>query len=366
MTTLLNISEWIKSPEIRNYVQENHTLSCKQKVEIISGACRPIEEKYEALKQISTATKDKRNQEFIQLLLNLYDKAFEELRNNQPSDVFVWMNQSPHTFDDILNARTRGIDRILRTFDELQDAICFFGDTFSYPFSTTAYIEKWSLLNGKMQCTMTLRICADNGQGFIDRFNLPLEHCKVRETNDIGGICDSFTGFQPFISHSPRISSTAPRIDLEVLRTHCGECRTTVPLPFKNGDLVRIDIPVLDKPVYGVLEVCKAIERHMHLTFIEDGYMKTINMSYQDIGELSQWSVIDWMHPAQPFELPEINQLLVELSEYMKNNDTNQEAYEKIEQVFLRQSIALSKQQFTLEDLFDDTSAWMRETFYST
>ena len=360
-----NICEWIKSPEIRNYVQEDHTLSLKQKVEIISGACRPIEEKYKALKQISTATKDKKNQEFIQLLLNLYDKAFEELRNNQPSDVFVWMDQIPRTFDDVLNARTNGIWKILRTYNELQNAIRSFGNMFSYPFGT-AYIEKWSLLNGKMQCTMTLRICAENGQGFIDRFDLPLEHCKVRETNDIGSICNSFTGFQPFISHSPRISSTAPRIDLEVLRTHHGEYRTTIPLPFNNGDLVRLDIPALDNPVYGVLEVREAMGRYIYLAFIEDGYMKTINMSYQDIGELSQWSVIDWMHPAQPSELPESNKLLIELSEYMKNNDTNQEAYEKIEQVFLRQSIALSKQQFTLEDLFVDSSTWMRETFYTT
>lgn len=92
--------------------------------------------------------------------------------------------------------------------------------------------------------------------------------------------------------------------------------RNGFPLPFRSGDLVRLDPPVFDEPEYGVLYVFHDLNstRYMWLYYIQDSVLHHCSMSYHSIGGWSPWRVIDWTHPAMASELPPGQEILKELS----------------------------------------------------
>lgn len=280
---MTNIYDWILSPEIRGYIQKNHVLSLREKVRIVCGGCRSIEEKYRTLGLLSEEAESREDTAFIRSLLRLYEWAFEELLAEHAGQVFVLMEHRGRSLDDVLNAKFEGIEQIFRTYSELQDCLKEYGRLYRNQFRT-ASIEKWGMADGKMRQSMELHICADRGYAFIDRFDMPWEQYKRMNV--------------PF----------------ETRVIHTGDYRTAIPLPFQNGDFVKIDIPTLHEPVYGVLQIFDALGRYMHLSYMENDRLKKLDMSYQDIGTLSGWRVIDWTHPVQQSELPQGQELLLEIS----------------------------------------------------
>ncbi len=92
-----------------------------------------------------------------------------------------------------------------------------------------------------------------------------------------------------------------------------------IPLPFRCGDLIRLDPPVLKKPAYAVLyiqnlPVLNRYNREMWFLYLKDGFLADAMQSHHPIGDYSEWRLIDWAHPAEPSELTPGQEILAEIS----------------------------------------------------
>lgn len=185
-------------------------------------------------------------------------------------------------------------------------------------------VEKWNKINGKMERVLDLEMCVDHGHAFTYRFAISRDKYKKMEI--------------PF--------------DTEV--AHNGQFRTTLPLSFQNGDIVRIDLPVLDEQVYGVVYMFDALGRYMYFAYIEDGYLKNLDLCYRDLDMFSGWRVIDWTHLSQISELPPGHELLAEISESMRRSDFDSKAKIMVHKVFYCRKNRLFKTHISLAELLED------------
>lgn len=87
----LDVSNWILSPEIREYLRANHRFSVKEKVGILHGGCRSVEEKRATLAILFGEAEDEEDRETIQCLLQLYNWSLDEMRNQQPKQVYLFL-----------------------------------------------------------------------------------------------------------------------------------------------------------------------------------------------------------------------------------------------------------------------------------
>lgn len=88
------------------------------------------------------------------------------------------------------------------------------------------------------------------------------------------------------------------------------ECRP-LPFPFSTGDLVCLDAPLFERPVYGVLCRWTSIdsvyngELYTLLGYMENGILRAMDLSEQEIAfDGSGYRVIDWLRRASSEELP--------------------------------------------------------------
>lgn len=315
--------DWIVSPENQDYLREQHVPTFEEKVHVVCGSCRSVEEKYAALTALTVESSSQDDTNLITDLLRLYEWFFSELRKDHPGQIFVFMEACDRSFDDVISVRFDGVEKLFQTTDGLQTYINDYA-VLSHTQFKTANVEKWCMVDGERQSILDLHLCFDYGHAFIDRFDIPMKQYKTMD------IC-----FAAQISHT-------------------GDFRTTLPLPYQSGDIVRIDIPVLSDPVYGVLYIYEAYGRYMHLAYIEDNKLKTADMSYQDIGAFSGWRVIDWVHPVQVFELPLGQELLGELSEYARRKGLTDEEDQKLHRLFISRPRLLMNGQITLTSLLEE------------
>jgi len=324
---MLDIYDWILSPEIRDYLRENHRLSVQEKIEIICGGWHSVEEKYTALRELLGEAESDMDKEEIQSLCRLFEWVFEELRRKRPGQIFTYDECSSIravSLSDALSHRFCGVERMFRTYEELWD---YCGTDLYYE----AYVEKWAVVNGEMKEIIGLHLCSDDdGRAFIKDFAPKyLEYCvKMKGMEAMGISMDAMTDYH-------------------------GDRKSRLPLPFQSGDLVRLDIPDTDFQIYGVLYIWESCERFMQMAYIEDCRLKHFNMAYRDIDSTPGWRVIDWMHPAQPSELPEGQELLVELSSYVRRAGKDPQVDKLLcDRVFYRTSKPIvSGSHITLDEL---------------
>ena len=109
--------DWILSPEIRDYLRENHRFSFEEKIRLICGACRPLEEKYNALRALREESEGK-EKVLAGELVRLHDWAFDQLRQETPGQVFVFMEELGCDTGE-RDTRYHGVDQMFRTYEEL-------------------------------------------------------------------------------------------------------------------------------------------------------------------------------------------------------------------------------------------------------
>ncbi len=286
-----DIYDWILSPEIRGYLRENYPLSCIEKAEVICSAYRSIEDQYAALCTLLDEAEKEADRDVLTQLLQLYRWAFRELRQIRPGQIFICEAQYTSE-DDIGDLSTRcNVEGIFRTYEEVfgflgdMEKDCDFSPGYSF------YVEKWALVDNNMEEILGLDFYFMDGAFQVTRF-WPSEgkHHEIYHKLNVG-------------------------FDAEHL--HNWYLENVFPLPFKSGDLVRLDPPVLDAPAYGVLYRFDAAHssRFMWLFYLRNGILDYCSMCYHSIGGWSSWRVIDWTHTASFSELPSGQEILQEISQ---------------------------------------------------
>lgn len=300
----LDVYDWVLSPEIREYLRANHIFSVREKADIVHSGCRPVEEKRAALEILLGEAENREDWELIHDLLRLYDWSLDEMRDPRPKQVYLFLERRGCARIGEMrcqNDSTGNVAGVFDTYDQLMahlkrlEAEWECGDA-PERVDWVAYAEKWAMVDGEMDVTLGLYVYVGKGQLFIQRFKpWYLEQAQWKEWLKTAGIPCEVEG---------------------MFRGHSAE--NTLPLPFRNGDLVRVDIPDLEEPVYGVLNIAQLEkDRYIYLLYREDHCLHELNMSYQQIDIFSGWRVIDWTHPAAPEELPAGQELLAELSDYL-------------------------------------------------
>ena len=293
---------WIVSQEIRDYLRENHRFSFQERVWLIRSACRPLEEKYDALRALWEESEGE-EKTLAGELVRLHDWAFDQLRRETPGQVFIFMEElgcdtGKH------NPRYHGADRMFRTYEGLAAYIkeyeswCY-GEPFGgvEAIGKAALIEKWVPVDGEMKAVIAFSLFHIEGQLRVQRF-FPwwLTHGKEGDAHaeQLGISHDTMFLYEDYNS------------------------MTSLPLPFQTGDLVRLETPDWDGPLYGVLGVFEALGRYMNMACIKDGRLKLVSLSYWEIDLTSDWQVVDWLRHAQSSELPAGQEVLVEMGAYLR------------------------------------------------
>lgn len=300
----LDVYDWILSPEIRDYLRANHRFSVREKVDIVHSGCRPVDEKRTALEALLGEAEDVEDRELIRDLLQLYGWSLDELRGRQPGQVYLFLER--RGCDRIgemrfQNDSTGNVAGVFGTYDQLTahlkklEAEWECGDA-PERVDWVAYAEKWVMVDGDMDVTLGLYVYVGDGQLFIQR----LEPWFLRQAR-----------------WKERMKTVGISWEAKDVFRGCS-AGNPLPLPFRNGDLARVDIPDLEEPIYGVLNIAQLEkDRYIYLLYIENHCLRQLNMSYQQIGLSSGWRVIDWTHSAQPSELPAGQEILAELSDYL-------------------------------------------------
>ena len=86
---MLDVYDWILSPEIREHLRKTYPLSLEEKMQIICGAFRSIEEKEPALRTLLEEAEPGETREKLEKVIRLYGLALEELQKTGPEHLFV-------------------------------------------------------------------------------------------------------------------------------------------------------------------------------------------------------------------------------------------------------------------------------------
>ena len=95
---MLDVYNWILSPEIREHMRANYPLSVGEKIQIICGGFRSIEDKEAALRALLEEADPGESRERIHRLIRLYGLVLGKLRKIGPEHLFVLpVVRSQHT-----------------------------------------------------------------------------------------------------------------------------------------------------------------------------------------------------------------------------------------------------------------------------
>lgn len=297
--------DWIVSQEIRDYLRENHRFSFEEKIRLIRSACRPLGEKYDALRTLWEESEGA-EKTLAGELVGLYDWAFDQLRRETPGQMFIFMEELGCDTGG-QDTRYHGVDRMFRTYEELAAYIKEYeswchGEPFSgvEAIGKAAYIEKWVPVDGGIKAVIAFNLFHIRGQLCFQRFS-PWWLTQGKESD----------------AHAEQLGISEDAMFLY----EDDNGMTSFPLPFQTGDLVRLETPDWDGPLYGVLGVFQALGRYMNMAYIKDGRLDLLSLSYWEIDLTSDWQVIDWLRHAQPTELPAGQEVLVEMGVYLRRLD---------------------------------------------
>lgn len=293
--------DWIVSQEIRDYLRENQRFSFEEKVRLIVGGCRSLEEKYDALRALWQESEGE-EKTLAAELVRLHDWAFDQLRHETPGQVFIFMEELGCDTGEH-DTRYHGVDRMFRTYEELAAYIKEYeswchGEPFGgvEAIGKAAFIEKWAPLNGEMKAVIAFSLFHIEGQLCFQRF------------------------FPRWLTHGKEGDAHAEQLGIseDALFLFEDNSMNGLPLPFQTGDLVRLETPDWDGPLYGVLGVFEALGRYMNMAYIKNGRLELISLSYWEIDVASDWQTIDWLRHADPSELPAGQEVLIEMGGYLR------------------------------------------------
>lgn len=282
--------DWVGSPEIREFLRREYPLSVQEKLELVCGAQRPLEEKYAALSDLLEEAERAEDREAVERELRLLRLAFGELRRLRPGQFYLC--------EDVYTTRevgkldtTRGERVIFQTCEEVLDylgsrekELSSHLEIYNVPMWFRVSVEKWAPGGGRLEKLLELDFYLTDGAFHPTMLQILGEPCAE--------------GLEP---------------------TDWRMAFLELPLPFQTGDLVRLDPPVWERPLYAVLDI--------EAPPVLNRYNQTLSYHYLQYGDpdwgivnhvtldmYSEWRLIDWTHPADPSELPPGQKLLGEIS----------------------------------------------------
>ena len=156
----MDVSAWILSPDMRDFLQKRPILSVMEKEDVILHAYRPIEEQFTALQRL----RDEANgteQDKIDDMIRLYRFAMQEIRALRPGEVYVvrnldWPREAP---------------RLLASYAELERYCNLKKSEILGPLGGF-YVEKWGFLDKTLQPFLTFHISAINNPYLFSNIKL--------------------------------------------------------------------------------------------------------------------------------------------------------------------------------------------------
>lgn len=336
-----DIYSWILSPEIREYLRGNYRPDIMERQALIRGAYRSVEEKLSALQELCGEAETADERAFLDKAVKVCQLAIQEIRQCRQGEFYFYRTGLQFGGDSSLCAFPFSCigDNHSGIFRSYEQMILVLGGNapFYCPVSCGYTVEKW-------QCK--------SEWGPVLRFDLKPIDGTYRTTD--------------FYLYSPLMEQTG---------LACGEreniCdsggRNSYPLPFSVGDLVYLDAPLFEQPVYGV--VCRwtsihpdySGEKYTLLGYIENGRFRTMDLSGRDIAfNGSGYRVIDWIHSASPEGLPAEQKILGEIGAYLRylSRQNRASAKDQFIHIFVRSQnkpdyVPYHVQQAALSELID-------------
>lgn len=311
---MLDVCDWIRSPEIREHIRKNHQLSMMERQALIRGAYRPVEEKLSALRELLNETETEHDKAFLAKAVAVYRLAIQEIRQCRRGEFYLSETALQFGGDSGMQAYPFSYIGELQTelYTSYEQINRFRGDPAKYcPVSSGYTVAKWQ---------------RKGEWGVLVRFDQKPIDGKYQATKFF--LCDALmkqTGFtQEEWSESCDPSAPHP-----------------YPLPFSTGDLVCLNAPLFEDPVYGVL-CCwtdEDGERYMILGYIENGRFAPMDLSNHDIAiGGSGYRVVDWLHHVPDTELPAGQELLGEIGAHLRrlNYENSLNAKKRFFHIFIR------------------------------
>lgn len=276
-----DLYDWVLSAEIREHLRANHPLSTAEKVQHVCGGFRSIEEKEAALRALLEEAEPGELREKLGTLVRLYGLAIEELGESGPECLFV-----------LPVSRSRpGKTNTLILCDACLYSSCA-GLLEHAEGGPHLCASKWERVNERWEKVIDFDVQQVNGT-----------HCATR-----------------FWPSGGKEAEWGIDMDALSFALGLGDGRVCCPIPFMTGDLVKLDAPVLDGPLFGVMDNVLDLNgtRYMWLGYVEGDHLNVMTLSYDLLGHSGGYRVIDWLHSARPEELPEDERILLEISEYLR------------------------------------------------
>lgn len=333
---MLDIDSWILSPEIREYLRKNYRPSLMERQALIRGAYRSIEEKLSALQELCGETETVDEQVFLEKAVKVYQFAIQEIRQCRRREFYFY-----------------------------QTAVQFGGDSglFAYPFTYLGDMET-GICRSYEQLGGGVENCVISSGYTVQKWRRKGEWRPVLsfDLRPVDGIYRTTR----FYLYDPLMKQT--NITREEWEKSCDlERQHPYPFPFSTGDLVYLDAPLFEQPVYGVLCRWTSIhpdyngEKYTLLGYIENGRFHPMDLSCYDIAfGGSGYRVIDWIHSASAEELPAGQEILGEIGAYLRRLNCQDWAAAKDQfiHIFVRSQrkpnyVPYHVQQATLSELID-------------
>lgn len=289
---MTDIYSWIMSPEIREFWRKNYQPTVMERLELIRGAYRPMEERLDALCALLKEAKTRRERRAISEDIRLFRYALREIYDTKPGQFFLLRHPHHGVESKFVGWSPVGV---FATFPALLDDLDV---EVTYWRRYGFMVEKWDMAGKAPEEMFT--------------FNLRLIDGKP-----------AITTLYVNPSQKERVGVSQGTLD----RDNYGLSRRhPYDLPFFTGQLVKLDAPMFNRPVFGILyseddlNGCRDIFLG-YIPFYRRGWrFETIDLSYQEIDD-SSWGlrVIDWLHHATSAELPKEQKLLGDISLYLRH-----------------------------------------------
>lgn len=252
---------WIRSEEIREYLRENYKLSFKERMQLVRSAHRPMEERLQALRMLQKEAVTPREKGFAAQVIRLYEFMMQEIRESRPGQFYIRKLPCPA-------AGRRGMEPgrifVYASYEEMLADIPD-GDV----WECGEEVEKWEI--------------GENGVRELISFDLyPMDQ----------NACIANTYLDDDRYEDIGVSRTVIEQENRFYDVSTGyRYRYPYPLPFFTGDLVRLDAPIYEEPLYGVMYSENYGGQYVHMGIIceEEG---TWSFDMLDLSELEQGGML--------------------------------------------------------------------------
>lgn len=303
---------WIRSEEIREYLRKNYKLSFKEQMQLVRTAHRPMEERLQALRMLQKEAVTPREKGFAAQVIRLYEFMLREIRESRPGQFYIRKLPCPSVGRC---GREPGRILIYASYEEMLADLPD-GDV----WECGKEVEKWEV--------------GENGVRELISFDLyPMDQSACIANTYLDDDRYEEAGVsRTIIEQENRFYDASTDYDYDY------DYQYPYPLPFSTGDLVRLDAPIYEEPLYGVMYSEDYGGQYVHMGIIceEEGtwIFDMLDLSELDIEICSGCRVMDWLHRAKPEELPEDRKILGDLAAYF--TDLRRQGPEAIEEPFFR------------------------------